>query len=169
MHGVIKDFAKRFEFTGTILEVGALDENGSLSQVLSISLRTDMRDGKGVDEVIDACDLLDRFGPEAWDNVVSAEMLEHAERWDDALRNMWGVLKPGGKLLLTMARESKGYHGYPADYWRFPMADFLRLFGNNEVLGSFDSHPSIGACVVKSGPLDLSIRPRLVEGAKRGD
>lgn len=156
---MIRDFAKKHEFKGTILDVGALDVNGSLSQALPVTLRVDMRPGKGVDEVVNACDLLERFGPESWDNVVSAEMLEHAQDWRGAMINMWGVLRPGGAMLLTMASIRKGRHAYPDDYWRFPLDRFMKLFGSNEIIAKMDHKITIGAIVRKSGPLTLDIDP----------
>lgn len=160
MHQAILDFARRHTFTGTVLEVGSLNVNGSLRSVIPVTLGVDMRPGPDVDEVVNACDLVKRFGPESWDNVVSAEMLEHAEDWRGALNSMWDVLKPGGKLLLTMASIHKGRHAYPDDYWRFRNVwDFLRLFHDNHCEGYFEHRVSIGACVAKSGPLRLDIEP----------
>lgn len=164
MHADILAFAKRFagRISGQVLDVGSLDVNGSLSSVLPITLGTDMRAGKGVDQVVDACDLLFTFGPNSFDHVCSADALEHIQFWREAMANMWAVLKPGGLLLLTMANPSKGRHNYPSDYWRMPMPMFLAMFGANEVLGKFESGPSMGAAVVKSGPLFLDFEPNKV-------
>ena len=159
MHSAILEFAQTVPMTGTILEVGSLNVNGSLREVLPITLGVDMRPGPGVDEVCTAEALPERFGADSWDNVASADMLEHAEDWRGAMRGMWDVLRPGGVLLLTMASVRKGRHAYPDDYWRFELPDFLALFGDNEVIGLFEHRVSIGVAVIKSAPLNLTIEP----------
>lgn len=165
MHGAILTFAKKYapRFGGRVLEVGSYNVNGSIREVIPITIGVDMREGPDVDQVCDSSDLLATFGPESFDNVVSCDALEHTEDWRAAMVNMWGVLKPGGLLLLTMANPKKGRHGYPHDYWRFALPDFLRLFGENQILGSFEGGASLGAVVVKTCDLDLSIEPRRVK------
>jgi SAM-dependent methyltransferase len=164
LNGQILEFAKRFkdQISGSVLDVGSFNVNGSLKSVLPVTFGIDMRKGPGVDEVLDVCGLVERFGPESFDHVVSADALEHIEHWRTAMEQMWAVLKPGGLLLLTMASPSKGRHAYPDDYWRMPIPMFLAMFGKNEVLGSFDKPVSMGAVVRKSGPLMLDFEPNKV-------
>lgn len=161
MHSVILAFARKHKakLTGRVLDVGSYNVNGQLRDVVPITIGVDMSEGPGVDQVCNASDLLETFGPESFDNVCSADALEHIEDWRAAMANMWAVLKPGGHLLLTMANTRKGRHNYPNDYWRFPMSDFAALFGANKVLDTFLDGPSQGAIVVKSAQLDLSIEP----------
>lgn len=165
MHQSIKDFAKKNKgyITGRVLEVGSQDVNGTIRDELPISLGVDMSSGKGVDLVIDSKDLIHYFGLESFDSVVSCDMLEHAEDWKAAMINMWGVLKSNGYLLITMANPKKGYHGYPSDYWRFPMDRFKKLFGENHIHAEFFHGPSMGVVVQKSHPLDLTVEPDKVE------
>ena len=128
-----------------ILEVGSYDVNGS---VRPLAMRhnprsyigTDMREGPGVDEVVDACKLDVRFGAERFDVVICAEMLEHAEDWRSVVENMKSVLKEGGLLLLTT--RSKGYplHDFPSDHWRFEVDDMKRIFADMDVL-TLESDP----------------------------
>lgn len=162
MHQAILEFAQAVPFEGSVLDVGALDVNGALSSVIPVTLRVDMRLGPGVDEAVSAEGLIERFGRESWDNVASADMLEHAKDWRACMENMWGVLKPGGILLLTMASIQKGRHAYPDDYWRFTLQQFLSLFGDNEVLSVLHHRISIGAIVRKSAPLTLKAEPMAV-------
>lgn len=159
MHQVILDFARKHKarFSGSILEVGSLNVNGTLRDVIPVTVGLDMRPGPGVDVVADVSNMA--FGPESFDHVVSSDALEHIEHWRLAMDAMWNVLKPGGCLLLTMANPRKGRHAYPDDYWRMPMPMFLGMFGDNEVLGSFEGGPSMGAVVVKSCPLCLDFEP----------
>jgi len=54
-------------------------------------------------------------------------------------------------------------HGYPHDYWRWPLDRFKLIFANNQILDSFEGGPSMGVVVVKTGDLDLSIKPAQVK------
>jgi 2-polyprenyl-3-methyl-5-hydroxy-6-metoxy-1,4-benzoquinol methylase len=165
MNGWILDFARkhRGKFSGEILEVGSYDVNGALRSMLPITVGTDMREGPGVDKVISVSDLLTEYGPESFDHVCSADALEHIEDWDAALVNMWGILKPGGYLFLTMAHPKKGRHGYPHDYHRLGLSLMAQIFAGNEVLDTFEGGPSQGVLVRKQTPsVDLTIRPKPV-------
>jgi SAM-dependent methyltransferase len=164
VNGNVQLFAKKHKgrITGRVLEVGSYNVNGALRDTLDVTIGIDMRDGPGVDIVVSACKLVAQFGVESFDCVVSADALEHIEDWKTAMEQMWSVLKSNGVLLLTMANLDKGRHAYPDDYWRFPMADFKRLFGANEIVGEFYGGPSLGCCVIKTSPLDLSITPQKV-------
>lgn len=53
-----------------------------------------------------------------FDVVVVAEVLEHVKRPADAVANLYGALKPGGKLILTTPFVFP-MHDRPHDYFRF--------------------------------------------------
>lgn len=147
------------KIAGEVLEVGSRDINGTIRSVLPITIGIDFIKGEGVDRVMNVGALLDEFGADYFDCVVSCDALEHIEDWDAAWRNIWGVLKPGGVALLTMAGPWKGRHGCPDDYHRMPLNDFVRVFGQNKVLDAFEGGPSLGAIAIKSTGLDMTIRP----------
>ena len=161
MNQAIFAFASKHKnkISGRVMEVGSRDINGTVRAVLPVTIGIDFIDGTGVDKVMNVTDLLAEFGPESFDCVVSCDALEHIEDWDAAWLNMWGVLKTGGVALLTMAGPWKGMHGYPHDYHRMPLKDFVRVFGTNKVLDVFEGGPSLGAVVIKSADLDMTIRP----------
>ena len=76
-----------------VLEVGALDVNGTVRPVVEALgpasyIGVDLEHGPGVDEVLPAEDLLDRFGPGAFDVVISTELLEHVRDWRLVVRNL---------------------------------------------------------------------------------
>jgi SAM-dependent methyltransferase len=161
MHDNIISFAQQHAslISGRVLEVGSLNVNGTVRDVLPITIGVDFREGKGVDVVADVCDLEKLYGPESFDCVVSCDALEHMEHWDESLRNMWAVLKKDGIFLLTIAHPKKAEHGYPHDYHRIELVDMVRMFAGNEIYGSFAYKPSQGVCVKKTGSIDYSVRP----------
>lgn len=161
MNPWIEKFAQRHKqkIQGNVLEVGSFNVNGTVRDIFPITIGTDMREGEGVDEVVNATQLVARFGLESFDCVVSCDMLEHAEDWRGCLSSMWQVLKKDGFLFLTMANMKKGRHGYPNDYWRFDFDTYLSLFRDNEIIDSFLGGPSQGVLVRKTAYLDLTPEP----------
>lgn len=119
---------------GRVLEVGSLNVNGTLRKILPITHGIDIREGRDVDEVLDACDLLERFGAGSWDHVVTASCFEHVERWDVALYNTWGVLKKGGKFLFEVPTLGKHFHAHPHDYWRWDIPLLEQTFKDQEII-----------------------------------
>jgi SAM-dependent methyltransferase len=105
--------------SGAVLEVGSYDVNGSVRALFAGSEYTgvDMREGPGVDQVAKASAL--PFDDEAFDVVVSTEMLEHDAAFWLSVPEMARVLKPGGHLLLTARSTGFPIHDFPSDYWRF--------------------------------------------------
>lgn len=100
------------------LEVGSLDVNGTVRGYFSGPyVGVDMRDGPSVD-IVATADALP-FDADAFDVVVSTEMLEHDPAPWLSLAEMGRVLRPGGHLLLTTRGNGFGEHNEPSDYWRF--------------------------------------------------
>lgn len=122
-----------------VLEVGSLDVNGSLRPWVE-SLRparyvgVDLVEGGGVDQVVDAGELVQHFGRESFDLVVTTEMVEHVRDWRTVVRNLKGVLRADGYLLLTTRSPGFAYHAWPYDFWRYEPADMRQIFGDLELL-----------------------------------
>lgn len=121
----IKSALERFrEISGFVLEVGSYDINGNPRAHFSDRRRfpiycgIDMRDGPGVDQVMNCQSLT--FGNASFDVVVDMERLEHDARFWDSYREIARVLRPGGHILIT-TRSWGGFgpHDFPSDYWRF--------------------------------------------------
>lgn len=119
MHVQAFDFVARHAATITpaaVLEIGSLDVNGgvrSLFENASHYHGIDVTDGPGVDEVADGAD----WQPtRQFDVVVSTEVLEHAPRWRDVVRNAWAAVVGGGTCIITCATEPREPHS-AVDGW----------------------------------------------------
>lgn len=122
-----------------VLESGAQDVNGSVRPILEAFgpikyIGTDIQTGHRVDQIVDAINLVDTFGPNSFDVVVSTEQLEHVEDWRTVISNFKRVLKTGGVMFITTRSKGFGYHGYPGDYWRYEIADMQAIFADMEIL-----------------------------------
>jgi SAM-dependent methyltransferase len=118
-----------------VIEVGARDFNGTVRPLIERYgprkyLGVDIEMGPGVDEVCDACSLLDKYPANSFDLVVSTEMLEHVADWRLVTHNLKQLVKVGGVLIVTTRSVGFGYHGYPNDFWRFQQEDMRALFSD---------------------------------------
>jgi SAM-dependent methyltransferase len=130
-----------------VLEVGAWDPDGSLrAAVLAGGPRsyvgTDIRPGPSVDVIADVGRLRERFGRERFDLVLAIELLEHVADWRGAFSNLKGVLRPGGRLVLTTRSIGFPEHFGPFDHWRYEQDDMRRILRDMEILViAADPHP----------------------------
>jgi SAM-dependent methyltransferase len=117
-----------------VLEVGSYDVNGSARTVVgpmgpAAYTGVDQTPGPGVDEVVDAEQLVDWAGDTCFDLVISTEMLEHVRDWQRCLRNLLEVVADGGLLLLTTRSQGFPWHGFPEDHWRYSVQAMGDLLG----------------------------------------
>ncbi len=130
----IKKFEK--EFAGPFLEVGSKDygERQALRSIFSDKdsyVGADMQEGSGVDVLLDFTQDFDeidkklkgsRFG-----TIFCMSVLEHCEQPFKMAENLTALLKPDGRICLSVPFAWK-FHGYPSDFWRFTPEGVEKLF-----------------------------------------
>jgi len=121
-----------------VLEIGSRDVNGSVRPWVeglhpADYTGVDIEPGPRVDVVCDATEVVDRFGAESFDIVISTELLEHVRDWRRVVENMKTVLRPGGTLLITTRSRGFWLHGWPWDYWRYEPEDMRLIFADMEI------------------------------------
>ena len=106
--------------TGTVLDIGAQDINGSLKSVCPPSLKyigVDFARARGVDVVLDDPYRLP-FDDGYADIVLSSSCFEHSEMFWLLFVEVLRVLKPSGLFYLQVPSNGM-FHRYPVDCWRF--------------------------------------------------
>jgi len=133
-----------------VLEVGSYDVNGSLRPIIESwapleYIGVDIEEGPGVDLVCDVDDIVDRFGKESFDIVISTELLEHVRDWKKVISNIKNVCKQNGIMLITTRSYGFPYHAYPNDFWRFELLDLENIFSDCiiEKLEQDRAHPGV--------------------------
>jgi len=121
-----------------ILEVGSMDVNGSPRLVIerlepSGYIGIDLAPGPGVDIVCKCEELVERFGEESFDFIISTCALEHIEDWKTSISNIKKVCKKKGYILIIVPGKWP-QHDYPHDYWRFSKDDMVYIFSDCKIL-----------------------------------
>jgi len=74
------------------------------------------------------CDIHNiKWGSDYFDAVIAIEVLEHLLHPEEAVNEIWRVLKPGGICILS-TRFIYPYHPGPKDYYRFTWDSLTHLF-----------------------------------------
>lgn len=155
----------------TVLEVGSLQvEDGGGQELADLRpllpgrtyLGVDLRNGPGVDRVMDAHALA--LADNSVALVLCIDTAEHIERPWEACREFWRVLRPGGWAVVATVFRYR-VHDYPADYWRPTpqgMTVLLRDFDTVWVGADERDNPVSVVGVACKGLVDLP--PGLSEG-----
>ena len=125
----------------------------------------DMREGLGVDLIIDVHDLDYRFQPKSIGTILCLETFEHVRYPHVAMEQFYYVLKEGGVLILT-STMAQTIHNHPSDYWRFTPEGFgvlLEAFTSRFI----DScgEPRRPLCVVGVAVKEADVDLSCLEGA----
>jgi SAM-dependent methyltransferase len=145
----IKDLSEEpNQFSGKrVLEVGSRYVNGGVRPLIQglgnpiEYVGVDITPGKFVDVLCSAENLVEKFGAESFDAVISTEMIEHTRNWRVAIGNMKSVLKKGGTIFVTTRTVGFPYHGYPYDYWRYSTNSIANIFSDFELIKNEDEQP----------------------------
>lgn len=87
-----------------------------------------------MDVVCEAERLVERFGTEAFDAVITTELIEHVRDWRLVVSNLKNVCRPGGIIIVTTRSKGYGYHAAPYDFWRYELSDMENIFSDCEIL-----------------------------------
>lgn len=123
------------KLSGPFLEIGSRNY-GNTQDLRSLFqgdtyIGADLSDGDGVDVVLDltqSFDVIDeKLGHQRFGTIFSFSVMEHCDNPFLMAENMVQLLKPGGKVVLSVPFAWK-FHGYPSDYWRFTTEGVKKLF-----------------------------------------
>ncbi len=149
---VAKNFV-RDEIVGKkVIEIGSNDVNGSLRPILeswgsSEYIGVDIEKGSGVDKICYAEDLIETFGKERFDVVISTEVLEHIKDWKTVISNFKNICKSDGLIFITTRSFGFPYHGYPYDFWRYELEDMKHIFSDCEILAIENDNDASGVFI----------------------
>lgn len=123
-----------------VIEVGSCDVNGSLRPIIeswakpSKYVGVDIEKGLGVDVICSADEIVDHFGKETFEIVISTELLEHVRNWKKVISNLKQICKTNGCILITTRSYGFAYHAYPYDLWRYELEDIRQIFSDCKIL-----------------------------------
>ena len=117
------------------IEIGSLNVNGTVRNIvqsLGIAeyIEIDFRKGKDIDILCNAENIVEKFGKESFDIVISTSFLEHSENWKKVISNIKNVCKKRGIMLHTTVSIGYGLHEYPSDFWRYELSDMKNIFSD---------------------------------------
>jgi SAM-dependent methyltransferase len=136
-------FIRAHTSSGRTLDVGA--QNGPYAAFFPHRIALDISRGSGVQILGDAQALPLASG--AFDVVLCTEVLEHLPEPQQAIDEMFRVLKPGGTLLLT-TRFLFPIHDAPHDYFRFTKYGLRHLLRRFEILELKEETDSVNTLAV---------------------
>jgi SAM-dependent methyltransferase len=118
---------------GPVLEVGSKDY-GSTSSFRDLYgsseyVGLDMSEGKGVDVVADLTQSVGPLTENHFALAICCSVLEHVEKPWLFAANLTRVVRPGGKLYMSVPWVWR-FHAYPDDYFRISHRGVISLFGD---------------------------------------
>ena len=125
MRTTTSDEAFRSLFAGLSEEALCISVGGGPVRVHPALVNVNLGLFPNVDVVADAYEL--PYADEAVDAVHCEAVLEHLELPETAVREMYRVLRPGGKLFAATP-FLQAFHGYPDHYQNFTLTGHIRLF-----------------------------------------
>lgn len=122
-----------------IIELGSYNVSGSIQPIIKSLgpaeyVGVDIEKGQAVDVICNAENIVEKFGKESFDIVISTELLEHVRDWRKVISNIKNICKTNGIILVTTRSYGFGYHGFPQDFWRYELEDMKNIFLDCEIL-----------------------------------
>lgn len=150
-----------------VLEAGALNVNGGVRDLFETHVNyyvgLDEFKGPGVDLQFPIEHASVIFREHAFDLVISTEMLEHADRWQQALMAMKGLTSVDGRILLTT--RSPGFPYHPGDVmapyedlWRFTPELIEQAFSGDCAIEELSVDPEAPGVFVRARRLAVTVR-----------
>jgi SAM-dependent methyltransferase len=142
-----------------VLEVGSRYVNGSVRPMIQRFLEPreyigiDLEPGKYVDLVLPAEKIVDTFGENSFDTIVSTEVLEHVHDWRKVINQLKRALKPGGYLYITTRSRGFPFHAYPYDFWRYEPRDMIAIFKDFKIYKLKGDPEAPGVFIIAQKPL----------------
>ena len=102
--------------------------------------------------------MVDRFGKESFDLVISTELMEHVKDWRRVVSNIKNICKPDGTILITTRSYGYPIHSYPYDFWRYEPEDMKEIFSDCNVVALERDFEVPGVFVKVRKPSDFSER-----------
>lgn len=137
------NYSKNLE-SGMVIDIGAQNFNGSLSEVCPKKLTyvgVDFAEGPGVSVVLkDPYSL--PFPDNYADMIVSSSCFEHSEMFWLVFLEIMRVLKPSGLFYLNVPSNGP-FHRYPVDCWRF-------YPDSGKALVTWAKHNQLNVCLLES-------------------
>ena len=136
----LERFLKEHKGIKKILDIGSYEAGGGNIRDIVADydyLGIDMREGPGVDRVINGHDLKEHFKEGEFDLVLCFDTFEHDDAWWETLENMKWVTKKGGWMMIGAPSRHCPEHDHPHDFWRFMPQAFnvwFKDFKNAEVI-----------------------------------
>ncbi|BBD73468.1 hypothetical protein HS1genome_1857 [Sulfodiicoccus acidiphilus] len=153
------------EFRGKkVIEVGSRYVNGSVRPLIEKFCQpeeytgVDIERGELVDVVLPAEKLVERFGENSFDALVSTEMLEHVKNWRVVVNNMKAVVKPLGYIYITTRSLGFPYHAFPYDFWRYEVEDLKEIFDDFNVISIAKDPSEPGVFLKARKPIDFKAK-----------
>lgn len=149
---------------GLTVEIGSKQHGNTpnFRGIYSPYVGLDREAGEGVDHV---CDLETEAPDLQASLVICCSVLEHISRPWIAAANIARLVRPGGKLYVSVPWVWK-YHAYPDDYWRFSWRGIQVLFPGLEWGEPMYSTTSTGAEFFKAEPGSDGERAHVTDGVK---
>ncbi|WP_417819500.1 class I SAM-dependent methyltransferase [Terasakiella sp.] len=159
MESVMRHFTT---FDGPVLHIGSkaadLDTTTRWRRVFAGKqvIGIDIEDGDNVDYVFDITKnisgLRKKTGIKQYSTIVAYHLLEHVTNPFEVAANIEKLLKPGGRLILSVPWV-QAFHAYPDDFWRISFSGLRQLFKNLDFEFEFyaDGHEGYAYQLTRNG------------------